>query len=268
MIRSRSAKGARLRKDGKPAKPLRLRKDGKPVKSRATQAEMRQRYADLLAICNEHRPATVRGIYYQATVRKLVDKDEQGYDLTGTALVKMRKSSRLPYDWIVDLTRQVNMPLTFDNPAEAVRWVADVYREDLWRAQPVQVQVWLEKAALEGVIEQVTREYCVPLMVSRGFSSVTFLEDCAQHLDQDKEAWIFHLGDSDKSGHEARAAIERTLRERGAYARLHFVPLAVTDAQASTLPSRPGKRGEGTVVELDAIAPNELRTLVRDACEN
>ena len=226
---------------------------------------MQQRYTKLLALADLHQPATVRGIYYQATVARFIDKDDQGYDLVGKALVKMRKRGDLPYNWIVDLTRRVNKPLVFDDPADAIDWLVCIYREDLWRDQPVQVQVWLEKAALEGVIEQETRDACVPLMVSRGFSSITFLEDCARQLDPNKPAWIFHLGDSDKSGREARDAIERWLRER--HPDLHFIPLAVTDEQAKTLPSRPGKRGEGEVVELDAIAPNDLRALVRDALQ-
>ena len=253
---------------------LRICKDGKPVKSRATKAEMAQRYADLLAICAEHRPATVRGIFYQATVRKLVDKDENGYDIVGTALVKMRKAGNLDYDWIVDLTRSVNEPLTFVDPADAIEWLTDVYRENPWHDQPIQVQVWLEKAALEGVIEEVTRNYCAPLMVSRGFSSITFLEDCARRLDPDKPAWIFHLGDRDPSGISARTVIESTLRERGNYAELHFIALAVTPEQALTLPSRPTKKSDsrsknfkGDSVELDAIAPNELRALVRQALQ-
>jgi hypothetical protein len=35
--------------------------------------------------------------------------------------------------------------------------------------------VWTEKDALAGVLVEVTVEYDVPLMVSRGFASVSYL---------------------------------------------------------------------------------------------
>jgi hypothetical protein len=87
--------------------------------------------------------------------------------------------------------------------------------------------------------------------------------------------YIYHLGDSDPSGENAGEVIERTLREFAPDAEIVFKRIAVTDAQitAWSLPTRETKTSDSraagfrraTSVELDAISPNQLRTLVRDA---
>jgi hypothetical protein len=41
------------------------------------------------------------------------------------------------------------------------------------------VEVWLEKDALSGVVLPVTSMYDVPLMVARGYASLSFLHSAA-----------------------------------------------------------------------------------------
>ena len=69
---------------------------------------------------------------------------------------------------------------------------------------------------------------------------------------------------------------ERKLREFAPGVPIHFTKLAVTERQIIewNLPTRPtktsdsrAKRWKGDSVELDAISPNLLRQLVRDAIE-
>ena len=71
-----------------------------------------------------------------------------------------------------------------------------MYRRDLWIDQGVHVEVWTEKDAIRGVIfAAVTVEYDVPLMISRGFSSETFLYETAEDInDEGKPAVIYQLG--------------------------------------------------------------------------
>ncbi len=50
-----------------------------PIKrKRATKAQMEARSDALLEILAEIRPATVRQVFYQATVRGFIDKTESG----------------------------------------------------------------------------------------------------------------------------------------------------------------------------------------------
>ena len=114
-------------------------------------------------------------------------------------------------------------------------------------------------------------------MVARGYASLSFLYEAAEYINEvDVPTFIYHLGDFDPSGVNAGEAIERSLRELAPHAAIMFQRLAVTPQQITKwkLPTRPTKpsdsrsKGFGDVsVELDAIDPNTLRAIVRDAIE-
>lgn len=57
------------------------------------------------------------------------------------------------------------------------------------------VEIWLEKDALAGVIYSVTSMYDVPLMVARGYASLSFLYTAADAINElAVPAYIYHLG--------------------------------------------------------------------------
>lgn len=243
---------------------------------RATKAEMAHRYAALTRIVEDSKPCSVRQVYYQATVSNLVAKTEQGYGKVQRALVKLRRDRTIGFDAITDNTRWQRKPRTFSGLDAALQETARFYRRDLWRDAPVYLEIWLEKDALAGVLLPVTSKYDVPLMIARGYSSLTFLAAAAEAIaDQGRPCFIYHLGDLDPSGVNAGEKIEETLRELAPDAEIHFERLAVTDEQVRRyrLPSRPTKTSDSRAkkfnraesVELDAIAPRVLRQIVEEA---
>lgn len=239
---------------------------------RANTEEMQERYDELYAIVKEMQPMIVRQVFYQATVKQLdrIDKSDSGYNKVQQALVKMRRGRvkpKVPYDWIIDNTRWERKPYTYDNIREALEDTVRQYRKSLWKDADVCVQIWLEKDGLAGVVEEITEKYDIPLMVARGFSSITFLHESAEKLPSNRTAYIYHLGDSDWYGKNAASKIEEDLREYAPHVELHFERLAVTEEQIKrwNLPTRPDKVTDEPVVELDAIDPRQLRKLVKDA---
>jgi hypothetical protein len=250
--------------------------EASPVKRvRSTKAQVEQRRLELLAIVEAMRPMTVRQVYYQVSVRGLIEKTEAGYNKVQTDLVKMRRSGEMPYDWLADSTRWQRKPRTFSSVQSALEDTARIYRKALWNEIDANVEVWLEKDALAGVVVPITSLYDVPLMVARGYSSLTFLHETATDIaDSSSPTYIYHLGDFDPSGVNAGEKIEETLREMAPDAEIHFERLAVTLEQIRDwdLPTRPTKtsdsraRGFGDIsVELDAIPPDRLRDLVDEA---
>ena len=64
-----------------------------PIKrTRATKAEVEARREALLDIIEVGRPMIVRQVFYQATVRGLVEKAESGYGKVQTDLTVMRRA--------------------------------------------------------------------------------------------------------------------------------------------------------------------------------
>jgi hypothetical protein len=214
---------------------------------------------------------------YRLGVQGIVEKTEAGYTKVQTDLVLMRKSGDLPYDWLADNTRWQRKPRTFDGVEEALETTASFYRKDLWASADCYVEVWLEKDALAGVVMPVTSTCDVPLMVARGYASLSFLHSAAEYINSlEVFTYIYHLGDFDPSGVDAGEKIEQTLREMAPDAEILFERIAVQPWQIEqwNLPARPTKTSEtrsknfGNIsVELDAIDPDRLRSLVRLAIE-
>jgi hypothetical protein len=249
----------------------------KQVRHRSTKAEVEARREALLEIIEAGKPMTVRQVFYQATVHHLVEKAESGYAKVQTDLTVMRRAGELRYDWLADNTRWQRKPLSFNSVEEALKHTATFYRRDLWADADVYVEIWLEKDALSGVIYPITALYDVPLMVARGYASLSFLHSAAEYINRlDVPTHIYHLGDFDPSGVNAGEKIEETLREMAPNAEIYFERTAVTEQQIDDwdLPTRPTKKTDtrsknfGDIsVELDAIEPNQLRALVQDAIE-
>lgn len=254
-----------------------------PIKRRrATQAEMAERSDFFIDYATRHGPITVRGLYYQGEVHAIpgIDKSESGYRKVQAQVLKLRRDKRMPYDVIADATRFMRKPRTNDGWEDALRETARVYRKALWADTDVEVEIWVEKSALSGVIYPVTAEYDVPLMCTGGFSSETFAHEAVARLTgSGYRLMIYSLYDFDRAGRDAAASLQEKVERFGAEYGLPvtFRSLGLTHDQVIELglPTRPAKRRTpadrrwpfGFAAELDAIPPDTLRSLVREAIE-
>ena len=238
----------------------------------------------LVSLAAEYAPATVRQIFYLATTLGL-EKIENSYKRVCERLKELRLKGIVEWWHIADRTRFQRKPLTFRDMRAAVEHTRRTYRRAVWFELPCRVFVVLEKDALAGVVGDITEEYDVPLLITRGFSSLSFVhrlaEDINVYADYGIRTYVYALGDWDPSGVKAHESFESRLIEwcpAGDDKRCGFVfsRLAVTRAQIARwhLPTRPTKKSThaadwdgGDSVELDAVPPDTLRGLVREAIE-
>lgn len=187
-----------------------------PIKrARRTKNAIETIKIGLYQILAEQHPATVRGVFYQAVSRGLVRKTEQDYKGTvGRLLSEMRRDGDLPYGWIADQTRWMRKPDSYSGLESMLHQTARLYRRDLWESQPDYVEVWLEKDALAGVVYEVTERWDVPLMVTRGYPSLSFLHSAAETmLTKADTVTIYYLGDHDPSGVHIPQWVQEQLTE-------------------------------------------------------
>jgi len=248
-------------------------------RSRRTKAEMEVIRAAIVDILSKDNPQTVRQVFYALTVRGVIAKAEIEYQRTVVRLLgEMREAGAIPFEWIADNTRWMRKPSTFTGIEQCLNSCANNYRRDLWAAMPVYVEIWCEKDALAGVLLEETKVYDVPLMVAKGYASISFLHSAAKTIEaKGKPAYIYHFGDLDPSGVDAARDIEAKLRRYAPGAVIHFERPAVTREQVEewNLPTRPTKQtdtrakkfGSATSVELDAIPAQKLRQLARERVE-
>jgi hypothetical protein len=239
----------------------------------------------ILDVIGDDPPMTVRQVFYQLVARGVIEKTEQQYQNTVIRLMAdMRLSGELPYRWVVDESRRVRITQTYDNISDALDQTAEFYRRSALAQSDTYVEIWSEKDALAGAMSEVTEEYDVPLMVSRGMPSLTFLHSSALEIkraaENGKRSHIYQFGDHDPSGVLIPKTIERRLTEMcEGFGCLppNVKRVALTEAQIRRyrLPTRPTKRdgnthaGEfvGESVELDAMPPRLLRDMVRKVIE-
>jgi hypothetical protein len=200
----------------------------RPRRTKKEIADLKQAIFNVIAA--DH-PVTVRGVFYRLVSmgHGLIEKTESEYDHTvGRLLIALRREGVVPWEWIADTTRWVRKPQTYSSAQAMLQEVAQLYRRDLWLDQSHYVEVWTEKDAIAALLYEETSAWHVPLMVVRGFSSLTFLRrvarDIAEQIEQGRAAHLYFLGDHDPSGLRIAVQIERELRrfvpdftERGAF---------------------------------------------------
>jgi hypothetical protein len=257
---------------------------GTGTTERFTDAKYAEIRAAIYEVAEAERPVSVRGVFYRVMSRGLVPKNEtRGYRVIQRQALAMRRAGDLPYSWIADGSRTRTRLRAFDGLDEWGEDAARFYRRRVWTSQDVDLEVWVEKDAISGVVSPVLLRWDVPLFVARGFSSETFLWSAANEIvASGKDTIVYHLGDHDASGILAANKIGGRLEElvgevAGKHRRLaplvHFDRLAVTADQIEewSLPTRPGKESThsagftGPSVEIDAVPSDTLRTLVEDA---
>jgi len=259
------------------AKPKSAVYDSRPIKpkrARRTKAAIMEIKDQMMTLATENRPMTVRQMFYQASNLKLVDKSEQGYGTIGRLLGDLRKSGRMPFDWIADNTRWQRKPRSYSSLADMLEQQQHFYRRALWESQDAYVEIWLEKEALAGVLYDVTAKWDVPLMVCRGYPSLSFIHGSAEVLENiGKPIYLYYFGDHDPSGVDIPRFVEESLRKYSPDAEIYFERVAVLPHQIESmgLPSRPTKKTDtrsksfvGESVEVDAIPPAVLRQMVEE----
>src|SRR5688500_1024754 len=87
-------------------------------------------------ILSEIHPASVRAVCYRLFNEKLIDSMEKGCtNAVGAQLTYAREKGIIPWEWIVDGTREIEQPATWDDPGQLLRAAARQYRQDWWKQQ-------------------------------------------------------------------------------------------------------------------------------------
>lgn len=158
---------------------------------------------------------TLRQLYYQFVARQLIANEVREYGRLGRIVVDARRAGLIDWDHIEDRTRGLMGWSFWAGPADAIHRAASSYSEDLWRHQAVRLEVWVEKAALVGVIEPACERWRVPYMAARGYASHSEIyaagKRLARHINKRKAVAVLYLGDHDPSGLDMLQALARDM---------------------------------------------------------
>jgi len=222
---------------------------------------------------------TLRQLYYQFVARGLIDNDDRQYKRLGSIVNDARLAGLVDWDAIKDRTRFVRKLNSWESPEQIVEAAAHSYHLNRWKHQDDAVEVWIEKDALVGVIEDVCNSLDLPFFSCRGYVSQSAMYEAAQRMiDRDKDCIVLHLGDHDPSGID----MTRDIRDRlnlfaDDYIDVHVERIALNLDQVEEMnpPPNPAKLTDARAKnyikqygyeswELDAIEPNQLVKLITD----
>lgn len=229
---------------------------------------------------------TLRQLYYQLVTRDVIPNSDKEYKKLGELLKEGRMAGIVDWDAIEDRLRTVEKPLSFEDPEHRLRSAIYNYDLDRQKGQPIYLECWVEKDALSGVLERVTRPYHVPIMVNRGYSSASAMHDAFNRFKEAKEngqkVEILYFGDHDPSGlnmvKDIRNRIEEFATGIGLALPFKITPIALTMTQIKLYnpPPNPAKVTDSRYVEyeaehgtesweVDALPPDVLNELLENA---
>lgn len=227
---------------------------------------------------------TLRQLYYQFVARVLLQNTEQNYKRLGNIISDARRAGMIDWNAIEDRTRFLRALSSWSKPQDILESARHSYHRDLWATQDKRLEVWIEKDALVGVIENICNENDVPFFSCRGYVSDSEMWHAAMrqrtHTSNDQSVIAIHLGDHDPSGIDMTRDITERLQLFSGGADIEVRRIALTMEQIEELspPPNPAKitdsRYNAYVAlygeeswELDALEPQYIENLIREQIE-
>lgn len=224
---------------------------------------------------------TLRQLYYQLVARDLIENTQRSYKNLGNAVATGRKQGLIDWEAIIDRTRNVEKNSHWGSISSILEGCANQFRYDLWADQEYRPEIWIEKAALLGVIEDVCEELDVSYFACRGYTSLSEMWRAGRRFRAQRRRGqtpvIIHLGDHDPSGIDmTRDNFEQTSIFGQDIMDVRRIALNMNQVEEYDPPPNPAKLTDsrsGDYVaehgyeswELDALEPQVISDLITNA---
>lgn len=264
-----------------------------------------RRTKELIQFCRllleELHPMTLRQLHYTVFSRQEIDytntaKDYRRlsrvttdarrayrtWELAGLTEESDPPESSIPGSWIVDETREAEVPNVWENALGYIDSVRRDYRRDNWQGQDTYCELWSEKATVLSSIRPVAEQWGITVRTIHGFSS-TGMESATGNLFEgiEKNITVFYLGDHDPSGRciedDIHRRVETSSGKQFDMVRLaihpqdislyNLPPQMVKDADTRARSFRQKYGTDASTIELDALPVDKLRGRIESAVQ-
>lgn len=252
------------------------------------QIDKLNKVLETLQELEEFKPLTLRQIYYQLVGKGYIENNVSQYGMLSKLIKQARIDGYISWEDVEDRVRAYHDLTGWSGSDRFIKASVESflrdYQRDLLQSQDIYPEIWIEKDALSSIFTRVASPYTIPVVVCRGFSSVSFLNDYRRRLSYypGRKPILLYFGDFDPSGVEMLKAMEITLKDELGVVGVEFkrVALLKEDIYRYSLPHSPealkktdsrakkhiAEFGE-LAVELDALPPNILQSKIKEAVE-
>lgn len=247
-------------------------------------------------VLNQYRgywPLTLRQIHYRLLTRSVrfhASKPDLYRNILGhykglsDLLTRARLEGEIPWESMHDPHRPLTEWRQWPNVTPYVQGQLDglfaTYKRNLLQSQPSYVELVVEKTAALDIAERAAGKFHVPVGVGRGYTSTTCLEETAERFRASGKSKFVLLiaSDFDPEGEDICRTWGACLRDEHEIDDLTVVKVAVNDNHITEFGLSPipmkesSSRAKGfeerhgkNVYELEALEPNELERIIREA---
>jgi len=226
------------------------------------------------------RALTVRQLYYQHVARGLIPNEQREYGRLEHLLGEARLAGLVSWTAIEDRGRNLMGHRTYDGPTQAIKEVRAEYKRDLWASQPIRLETWCEKQALEGVVGEICNEERVDFFSTKGYNSLSEMwragQRFANYYRKGQRPVVLHLGDHDPAGIDmTRDLKEKLAMFAGTEVTVIRIGLNMDQVERLNPPPQPAKESDSKTPayvaeygedcwELDALPPDQLQAVIKD----
>jgi len=223
---------------------------------------------------------TLRQLYYRFVATGLIANQQKEYKRLGSVINDGRLAGLIDWNAIEDRGRSLNARSSWGDPGDIINSAARSYAIDLWKGQAARVEVWVEKQALEAVIEQAAEGLNCASFACKGYTSQSSMWRAGQRFKRasydGQRPVVIHLGDHDPSGIDMTRDIQERLQMfAGIPVEVNRIALNMDQIEEFSPPPNPAKlsdsRAQSYIAEygrssweLDALEPAALRELIQE----
>ncbi|MFT3793027.1 MAG: hypothetical protein QM741_18605 [Rudaea sp.] len=246
----------------------------------ASALELVDRIQHVLDEYRDYLPLTARQIFYRLVGSFDYEKTETAYNRLTETLVRARRARLIDFASIRDdgFTADDDIGWSgLDEVKDAIANTVNDYRIDRQRGQHRRIALWCEAQGMLPQMKRAGARFSVPAYSSGGFDSVTCKHNMAKRFADLGNVLVLHVGDHDPSGVHVFGALDEDVNAfivdmggKVEFRRVAVLPEHIEKYGLLTAPPKATDRRNfhGQTVQAEALPPDRLAELVREAIEN
>ncbi|MBA7545981.1 hypothetical protein ES705_38363 [subsurface metagenome] len=137
---------------------------------------------------------TLRQLFYRLVAAQVIPNTQSAYKTLSDRTAKARREGVFPA--LIDRTRAIHRNIFFDDPRQALTWLAEIYQRNRTEGQAAAVYLGVEKHGIVNQLRSWFGRFGIRIVSLGGYSSQTYVDDIREDVEGDgRKAILLYAGD-------------------------------------------------------------------------